>query len=101
MELRDYSLLASTLIFLVATAMLAYVAGRRVTTYAIAALAVWLLALSNLYASTTYLWAGEVPDGVLDVTRLAMVSVRTVTLILLLALLDYIRKVIDREKEKA
>jgi hypothetical protein len=101
LELRDYSLIASSLVFAVATLMLIYVYGRHASLYAIATLAIWLLAVGNLYASSSYLWAGDVSEGVLDVTRLVMVGVRTLTLILLLALLDYIRKVVSREKQGA
>jgi hypothetical protein len=98
METRDLTAAVSVAVFLVATAIVVMMwrhrgeGGYSRLSHLLAAFALWLLTIANLYSATAYLWADAHPE-LLEATRLTMVALRTVVLVLLVALLDYMRKI--------
>jgi hypothetical protein len=85
------SLVAAALTFGVATYLLRLVRGAPAPMRP-AVLALWLLTVVGLYSASTFLWAGQVEDWVLSLTRLVTVTARTVILILLIGVVAFTRR---------
>jgi hypothetical protein len=88
---QTLSLIVAILIFSAASVVLAR-SVRTATPVRSLAIVVWLLSGLGVYSTSTFLWAADVSDWFLVLTRLATVSARTIILILLVGVVEYTRR---------